>query len=149
MKIVANNRKARHNYIIEQTLEAGIVLKGAEVKSLREGKCSIDESYISLKRGEAFIYNMHISEFTKTSAFKVDPRRERKLLLHKREIKHLTGAVSRKGFTIIPLKVYFNEQGRAKIEIALCRGRKLYDKRRKLKDKAVKRDIKQQLRKRY
>jgi SsrA-binding protein len=140
VKIISTNRKAKYHYHILETYEAGIELKGSEVKSLRNRSCSIDESFVRIEAGEAFIYNMHIPEFEKTSYFKVDPKRTRKLLLHKKEIKRLSGLVTQKGFTIIPLKAYFNQRGLAKVEIALCKGRKYYDKRKKIKEEIMQRE---------
>ena len=128
MKLVANNKKAYHDYFVDEKLEAGLVLHGTEVKSLRMGKCSIKESFIHIDNGEMFIYGMHISPYEKGNIFNKDPLRPRKLLLHKAEIDKMQGKIKEKGFTIIPLQVYF-KSGRAKIEIGLCRGKKLYDKR--------------------
>ena len=127
--IISDNRKARFNYEIEETFEAGIELKGTEVKSLRNGKANIAESYAAEHNGEIWIYNVYIPEYTQGNRFNHEPRRPRKLLLHKREIHKLAGAVQKEGKTIVPLKLYFNEQGRAKLEIALARGKKLHDKR--------------------
>ena len=130
MKLVANNKKAYHDYFIEEKYEAGLVLHGTEVKSLRLGKCSIKESFIRIEKGEMFIYGMHVSPYEKGNIFNKDPLRVRKLLLHKREIMKLLGKMKEKGYTIVPLQVYFSN-GRAKIEIGLARGKKLYDKREK------------------
>ena len=148
MKVVSSNRKARHNYNILETFEAGIVLKGNEVKSLRTKGCSIEESFARVEKGEVFLYNMHIQDFMKSSFFKTDPVRIRKLLLNKREIKKLIGYTSQKGLTLVPLKVYFSDRGIAKVQIALAKGAKLYDKRRKLKEKEEKREIQREF-KRY
>jgi SsrA-binding protein len=145
MKIVATNKKAKYNYQIIEVYEAGIELRGNEVKSLRTKGCSLDESFVRIEKGEAFIYNMHIPEFDKSYYFKHDPKRIRKLLLHKKEIVRLSGLTTQKGFTIIPLKVYFNEKGLVKIEIALAKGRRRYDKRRKLKTEIVQREIQRTL----
>jgi len=147
MKVVSTNRKARHNYNILETFEAGVVLKGDEVKSLRTKGCSIEESFSRIERGEIFIYNMHIKDFMKSSFFKTDPVRVRKLLLNKREIKKLIGYTSQKGLTLIPLKVYFSDSGIAKIQVALAKGAKLYDKRRKLREREEKREIQRELKK--
>jgi SsrA-binding protein len=147
MKIVATNRKAKHNYHIIETYEAGIELRGNEVKSLRMRGCSIEESFARLEAGEVFIYNMHIPEFDKSSYFRAEPKRLRKLLLHKSEIKRLLGATTQRGFTLIPLKVYFNERGIAKIEIALAKGKRYYDKRRKLKEEILQRETQRILKK--
>ena len=127
-RLIANNKKAYHDYFIEDKYEAGIVLAGTEVKSLRQGKCSIKESFIRIEKGEVYIYGMNISPYEKGNIFNKDPLRPRKLLLHNSEIRKLIGASSENGYTIMPLKVYFS-RGRAKIEIGLARGKKLYDKR--------------------
>ena len=128
-KLIADNRKARFNYEIEDTLEAGIELKGTEVKALREGKSIIAESYASFEGGEFWLINSYIPEYLQANRFNHEPRRKRKLLLHKREMARLALAVDKDGKTIVPLKLYFNEKGRAKVEIALARGKKLHDKR--------------------
>ncbi|MBQ8247658.1 MAG: SsrA-binding protein SmpB [Lachnospiraceae bacterium] len=128
MKLIANNKKAYHDYFIEEKYEAGLVLHGTEVKSLRQGKCSIKESFIRIENGEMFIYGMHISPYEKGNIFNKDPLRAKKLLLHKREIMKLLGKIKEKGYTLVPLQVYFTS-GRAKIEIGLAKGKKLYDKR--------------------
>ncbi len=128
MKLIANNKKAYHDYFIEEKYEAGLVLHGTEVKSLRQGKCSIKESFIRIGNGEMFIYGMHISPYEKGNIFNKDPLRAKKLLLHKREIMKLLGKIKEKGYTLVPLQVYFTS-GRAKIEIGLAKGKKLYDKR--------------------
>ncbi|SHL70169.1 SsrA-binding protein SmpB [Roseibium suaedae] len=128
-KIISDNRKARFNFEIEDTLEVGIELKGTEVKSLRNGKANIAESYAAEYQGEIWIYNVYIPEYLQANRFNHEPRRPRKLLLHKREIGKLAGAVQKEGKTIVPLKLYFNEVGRAKIELALAKGKKLHDKR--------------------
>lgn len=120
-------------------------LKGSEVKSLRAKSCSIEESFACLERGEGWLYNMHIPEFEKTGAFKTDPKRKRKLLLHKKEIKRLIGLTTQKGLTIIPLKVYFNDRGIAKIEIALAKGKRLYDKRKKIEEERYRKEMKASL----
>ncbi|MBE5878424.1 MAG: SsrA-binding protein SmpB [Lachnospiraceae bacterium] len=139
MKPVANNKKAYHDYFIEEKYEAGLVLHGTEVKSLRLGKCSIKESFIRIENGEMFIYGMHISPYEKGNIFNKDPLRVRKLLLHKREIMKLLGKIKEKGYTIVPLQVYFSN-GRAKIEIGLARGKKLYDKREDIAKKDQRRE---------
>ena len=128
MKLIANNKKAYHDYFIEEKYEAGLVLHGTEVKSLRQGKCSIKESFIRIENGEMFIYGMHVSPYEKGNIFNKDPLRPKKLLLHKREIMKLLGKIKEKGYTLVPLQVYFTA-GRAKIEIGLAKGKKLYDKR--------------------
>lgn len=128
MKLVANNKKAYHDYFIEEKYECGIALHGTEVKSLRMGKCSIKEAFIRIENGEVFAYSMHISPYEKGNIFNKDPLRVKKLLLHKQEINKLLGKIKEKGYTLVPLQVYFSN-GKAKIEIGLARGKKLYDKR--------------------
>jgi SsrA-binding protein len=125
----AENRRARFNYEIGQTFEAGIQLAGSEVKSLRQGRSNIADAYAGERGGELFLYNAYIPEYLQANRFQHETRRPRKLLLHKREIARLAAAVQREGMTIVPLKIYFNEKGRAKVEIALARGKKLHDKR--------------------
>lgn len=147
MKAVATNRKARRNYQVAETCEAGIELKGNEVKSLRAKGCSLEESFARIEGEQAFLYNMHISEFEKSCSFKPKPKRRRKLLLHKKEIKRLLGITAQRGLTLIPLKVYFNVRGFAKVELGLAKGRKIYDKRRKLKEKAIQKDSQAALKK--
>jgi SsrA-binding protein len=129
LRVVADNRKARFHYQIGETFEAGIALTGTEVKSLRNGKATIAESYAGTRDGEIWLYNANIPEYLQASRFNHAPKRPRKLLLHKRQISRLIGAVEREGMTLVPLKLYFNPKGRAKIEIALARGKKLHDKR--------------------
>jgi len=128
-KIAADNRKARFNYAIGEAFEAGIVLTGTEIKSLRNGKATIAESYADAKDGEIWLVNSNIPEYLQANRNNHTPKRPRKLLLHKRQINKLIGAVEREGMTIVPLKIYFNERGRAKVEIALAKGKKLHDKR--------------------
>ena len=135
-KMIANNKKARHDYFIEETYEAGIVLTGTEIKSARLGKVSIKESYARIEKEEMMIYGMNISPYEQGNRFNVDPLRPRKLLLHKREIRKLIGATKLKGLALVPLTMYINEAGLAKLEIALARGKKNYDKR----DAIAKRD---------
>ena len=135
-KTIANNKKARHDYFIEETYEAGIILTGTEIKSARLGKVSIKESYARIEKEEMMIYGMNISPYEQGNRFNVDPLRPRKLLLHKREIRKLIGATKLKGLTLVPLTMYINEAGLAKLEIALARGKKNYDKR----DAIAKRD---------
>jgi SsrA-binding protein len=125
----AQNRKARHNYFIEDTYEAGIVLTGTEVKSLRGGKSNIAESYATEKGGEVWLVNAYIPEYTQGNRFNHEPRRPRKLLLHKRQVKRMIGAVQREGYTLVPLSVYFNPRGMAKVELGLAIGKKQHDKR--------------------
>ncbi|MBR3166973.1 MAG: SsrA-binding protein SmpB [Lachnospiraceae bacterium] len=139
VKLIANNKKAWHDYFIDQTYEAGISLVGTEVKSLRMGKCSLKESYIKDEHGELVIYGMNISPYEKGNIFNKDPLRPRKLLLHRSEINKLAGAVSQKGFTIVPLKVYL-KGSLVKVEIGLARGKKQYDKREATAKKDMKRE---------
>ncbi len=138
-KLIANNKKAYHDYFIEEKYEAGIALAGTEVKSLRMGKCSIKEAFIHAQNGELFIEHMHISPYEKGNIYNKDPLRPRKLLLHKREIMKLLGQVSQKGYTIMPLQVYFKDS-RVKVEIGLAKGKKLYDKRRDIAEKDQRRE---------
>ena len=128
-RVVAENRKARFNYEIMDTFEAGLVLTGTEVKSLREGKANIAESYATEEGGEIWLINSYLPEYLHANRFNHEPRRRRKLLLNKREVRRLIGAVQREGMSLVPLKIYFNERGRAKLEIALAKGKKLHDKR--------------------
>ena len=139
MKLVANNKKAYHDYFIEEKIECGIALHGTEVKSLRMGKCSIKESFIRVENGEMFIYGMHISPYEKGNIFNKDPLRVRKLLLHKAEINKMLGKTKEKGMSIVPLKVYF-KGSLVKVEIGLAKGKKLYDKRQDIAKKDQKRE---------
>jgi SsrA-binding protein len=134
-RIVADNRKARFNYEIVDTLEAGIALTGTEVKSLRQGKATIGEAYAGPSGNELFLFNAYIPEYLQANRFNHETRRPRRLLLHKRQIDKYLGATQREGFTVIPLKIYFNEKGRAKVELGLGRGKKLHDKRESEKKK--------------
>ena len=138
-KLIANNKKAYHDYFIDETYEAGIALHGTEVKSLRMGKCSIKESFIRIENGEVFVYGMHISPYEKGNIFNKDPLRIKKLLMHKYEINKLAGKIVQKGFTLVPLQVYF-KNGKAKVEIGLARGKKLYDKRQDIAIKDQRRE---------
>lgn len=144
MKLVANNKKAYHDYFIEEKYEAGLVLHGTEVKSLRMGKCSIKEAFIRIEGGEVFIYGMHISPYEKGNIFNKDPLRVKKLLLHKQQIRKLIGNSAEKGYTLVPLQVYFKD-GRAKIEIGLAKGKKLYDKRQDIAKKDQRREAEKEL----
>jgi SsrA-binding protein len=139
-KIVAENRKARFNYFIEETYEAGLALSGTEVKSLRFGEGSIAESYAEVRDGQVWLVNANIPEFSHGNRFNHEPKRPRKLLLHAREIEKFVGAVERKGMTLIPLSVYFNTRGRAKVELALAKGKQTHDKRATIKDRDWQRD---------
>jgi SsrA-binding protein len=144
IKVVATNRKAHHLYYIVDTYEAGIALVGTEVKSLREGKVSFKDSYATVEKGEVLLHNLHISPYEQASRFNHDPTRLRKLLLHKGEIKRLLGKTTERGFTIVPLKVYF--KGRvAKVEMALAIGKRLFDRRKAIKDREVQRELRRAL----
>ena len=141
IKIVAENRKARHDYAIHETYETGIALVGTEVKALRAGKANLKDSYAAVtKSAEVYLYNMHISPYEQGNQFNHEPLRDRKLLLHKAEIKKLIGKTREKGFTLVPVKLYF-AHGKVKVELALATGKKLYDKRRDMADRAAKRDL--------
>jgi len=139
-QIICVNRQARHNYFIDEVFEAGLVLVGSEVKSLRDGKANLVDSYARIHKGEAFLVNSHISAYPGANQFNHEPTRLRKLLLHEREIERLTGKTKERGLTLVALKLYFKD-GRAKVEIGLGRGKKLYDKRETLKRKNAERDI--------
>lgn len=141
---LAENRKARHDYFVEETIEAGIELVGTEVKSIRGGKCNLKECYADVQNGEIFILNMHISPYEQGNIFNVDPLRARKLLLHKEQIGRLAGLVSRDGFTLVPLSLYL-KNGRVKVALGICRGKKNYDKRDSMLEKAHKRDIEREM----
>ena len=140
IKLIANNKKAYHDYFIEETYEAGISLHGTEVKSLRMGKCSIKESFVRIEKGEVFIYGMHVSPYEKGNIFNKDSLRVRKLLLHKVEIRKLEAKVAEKGYTLVPLQVYF-KGSLVKVEVGLARGKKLYDKRQDIAKKDQKREV--------
>lgn len=140
IKLVANNKKAYHDYFIEDKIETGIELFGTEVKSIRMGKCSIKESFVRIEKGEVFIYGMHISPYEKGNIFNKDALRVRKLLLHKAQIRKLAAKISEKGFTLVPLQVYF-KGSLVKVEIGLARGKKLYDKRDTIAKKDQKREV--------
>ena len=146
-KTACENRKARHDYFIHEVFEAGIALTGTEVKSLRAGKANLKDSYACIKKGELFLENMHISPFEQGNIFNHEPLRARKLLMHKNEIMKLLGQTKEKGFTLVPLKIYF-KRGKAKVELALVSGKHNYDKRRDLADKAAKRDMERALKER-
>ena len=144
IKLLATNKKARHDYFIEDTYEAGIALTGTEVKSMRSSRTNIRDAYVLIRGAEAYVQNMHISPYEKGNIFNSDPLRTRKLLLHKREIDKLLGLTTQKGYTLTILSVYL-KRGRVKLEIGLARGKKLYDKRQDMKEKAVKKDIERRL----
>lgn len=145
-KIVSKNKKAFHDYHIDQTFEAGLVLSGPEVKSLRAGKANLRDGYVQLKDGEVFLYNVHISPYSFTTQINLEPLRVRKLLMHRREIRKLIGKLHEKGVALIPLKIYFIANGKAKVELALARGKKLYDKRAALKEKDANREVERNIR---
>lgn len=138
-KLIANNKKAYHDYFIDETYEAGIALHGTEVKSMRMGKCSVKESFIRIENGEIYVYGMHVSPYEKGNIFNKDPLRVKKLLMHKYEINKLAGKVAEKGYTLVPLQVYFKD-GKVKVEVGLARGKKLYDKRQDIAKKDQRRE---------
>ena len=138
-KLIANNKKAYHDYFIEDKYEAGISLAGTEVKSLRMGRCSVKEAFIRIEKGEVYVYNMHIAAYEKGNIFNKDPLRVRKLLLHKREIRKIEGQIAQKGYTVVPLSVYFSGS-LVKVEIGLAKGKKLYDKRQDIAKKDQRRE---------
>ncbi len=145
MKVVTTNSKARRDYEILDKFEAGIELKGTEVKSLRNGSANINDAYCIIRNGEIYIENMHISPYSGGNLFNHDPLRRRKLLMHKREIVRLDSKVDQKGLTIIPLRVYFNDKGKAKVEIALARGKHLYDKREEIAKKEMEKNLRKKM----
>lgn len=147
-KVVCTNKKAYHDYTIEQVLEAGMVLSGPEVKSLRAGKANLKDGYAQVRQGEVFLYNVHISPYVFATHYSPDPLRPRKLLLHRKEISKLIGKVKEQGCTLVPLKVYFNEKGKAKLSLGLARGKKHYDKRESLKKQEADRDMERVMRRR-
>lgn len=138
-KLIANNKKAYHDYFIDETYEAGIALHGTEVKSMRQGKCSIKEAFVRIENGEVFVYGMNVSPYEKGNIFNKDPLRVKKLLMHRYEINKLGSKVAEKGYTLVPLQVYFKE-GKVKVEIGLARGKKLYDKREDIAKKDARRE---------
>ncbi len=144
IKVVATNRKAAHDYVVLETYEAGIELVGTEVKSLREGKCNLKDSYATVKNGEIFLVNMHISPYSHGTAFNHDPTRQRKLLLHRQEIDKLSGKIKERGLTLVPLKVYFR-RGRAKVELGLVKGKHTYDKRKDIAKRDMEREMKREM----
>jgi len=148
VRIIATNKKARHDYFIDETFEAGIELTGTEVKSLRERGAALRDSYATVKRGEVFLHGVHISPYSHGNRANVDPDRVRRLLLHKKEIRYLIGKTKERGYTLVPLKLYFNEGNRAKLELGLARGKKLYDKRATIAERDHKRDVERALRER-
>ncbi|MGQ9465609.1 MAG: SsrA-binding protein SmpB [bacterium] len=142
MKVVSTNRKAGHLYEIINTYEAGIVLKGSEVKSLRQGEVSLSDAYAEIKNGEVFLYNLHITPYRFSTISTPDPKRRRKLLLRKEEIKKLFGIITQKGNLLIPLKIYFNDRGIAKISIGVCRRKRVFDKKEKILKEEAKKELK-------
>lgn len=146
IKLIANNKKAYHDYFVDQTYECGIELAGTEVKSLRLGQCSIKEAWCQIKNGQVYIYGMHINPYEKGNIFNRDALRDRKLLLHRAEINKIAGKMQEPGIALIPLKVYF-KRSLVKVEIGLCRGKKLYDKRDDMKKKAIRRDLEKEFKK--
>jgi SsrA-binding protein len=148
-KIIANNKKARHDYFIEETYEAGMVLTGTEIKSLRQGRVNLKESYAKVDNGELVVFGMHISPYEQGNRFNVDPLRPRKLLLHKQEIRKLIGYTTLKGLTIVPLNIYLNGRGLAKMEIGVARGKKLYDKRDDMAKRDAERHMQQSIKKSF
>ena len=148
-KMVANNKKARHDYFIEEVYEAGIVLTGTEIKSIRAGKVSIKERYAKIEKGEMIVYGMNISPYEQGNRFNTEPLRPKKLLLHKQEIRKLIGYTTLKGLTLVPLNLYINEDGRAKMELAVARGKKNYDKRDDMAKKDAARKIDHAMKQRW
>lgn len=144
-KIIATNRKAHRDYAVLETIECGIELKGSEVKSLREGKINLNDSFARVENNEVILYNTHISPYAQASYLNVEPMRPRKLLLHRGQVSKLMGQVTQRGFTLVPLKAYFNERGFAKIELALCKGKKLYDKREAIKHRETELEMRRAL----
>ncbi|MGD9014962.1 MAG: SsrA-binding protein SmpB [Candidatus Omnitrophota bacterium] len=147
-KIEVRNRKALRDYQVLKVWESGIELKGSEVKSIREARANLNDSFARLEKGEILLYNMHISEYNQASFFNVEPRRVRRLLLHKNQIKKIASEVFQRGLTLVPLRLYFNERGFVKIELALCRGKKLYDRRQDMKRREVDLEIRRAMRNR-
>lgn len=141
MKVICENRKARHEYEVLETIEAGIVLKGTEIKSVYAHKVSLDGSYVQIHDGEAVLINCNIDQYKNANSFNHEPKRNRNLLMHKREIVKFAEKAAMKGFTLIPLTMYFNENNKAKITLAVCRGRQLHDKRQALRDKEMRKDL--------
>ncbi len=148
VKVIVHNKKARHEYYIEETYEAGIELSGTEVKSIRQGKVNFKDSYATINKGEIFIIGMHISPYEQGNIFNKDPERDRKLLLHKYEINKLTGLTQQKGLTLVPLKLYFNH-GKVKVELGVAKGKKLFDKRADIAARDAQRDIDRKIKENY
>lgn len=148
IRVISENRKARHRYSVLESLECGLVLTGSEVKSLRDGKVSLDEAYARVRDGELWLVGCDIPEYKQATIWNHDPRRPRKLLLHRRELKRFANKAHENGLTLVPLRIFFNARGIAKVDVGLCRGRKLHDKREALKKSEVKRDIARAMRRR-
>jgi SsrA-binding protein len=148
MKIVASNKKAYFNYEIVESMEAGIALLGSEVKSVREGRISLKDSFAEVKNGEVFILHMNISPYEQANIFNHDPLREKKLLLHRQEIKRLIGKIREKGYTLIPTKVILNDRGKVKVEISLAKGKRTYEKKRAIKERDLEREVRAELKRR-
>jgi SsrA-binding protein len=142
---VAVNRKARHNYTITDTFEAGVVLTGTEIKSVRSGKANLSDAYARVEKGEAWLLGAHIAPFEQGNRYNHEPRRDRKLLLHRTEIDQLMGRAAAKGLTIVPLRLYINERGRAKVELGMAKGKQLHDRRRDIADRQARRDVEREL----
>jgi SsrA-binding protein len=142
---IALNRKARHNYTITDTFEAGLVLTGTEIKSVRAGNVNLSDAYARIERGEAWLLNSHIAPFEQGNRYNHEPRRDRKLLLHRAEIDQLMGKAAAKGLTVVPLRLYITEKGRAKVELGLARGKQLHDRRRDIADRQSKRDVEREV----
>lgn len=147
MRVIATNKKALFNYELLETYEAGVVLTGSEVKSIREGRVSLKESYAEIRDGEIFLVNCHISPYPAANIFNHEPKRRRKLLMHKREIKRLMGRTSEKGYTLVPTKMYLNDRGKVKVEIALAKGKKAYQKREAIRERDREREMRAELKK--
>jgi SsrA-binding protein len=148
MKVICTNRRVRHDYHILETMEAGIALVGTEVKSLREGQANLKDSYAAINMGELFLHNAHISPYSKGNRANHDPTRKRKLLMHDREIRRLIGRVQEKGFTLVPLRLYFNDAGKVKVEIGLAKGKREIDKRRQIAEREAERDLRREIKER-
>jgi SsrA-binding protein len=144
-KTVAQNRKARHDYTIEESFEAGIALTGTEIKSIREGRVNLQDAYARIEHGEAWLVGAHVAPWSGASRYNHEPRRDRKLLLHRTQIDQLAGKTRAKGLTLVPLTLYFNDRGRAKVEIGLARGKKSYDRRRDIAERDARRDLDREL----
>jgi SsrA-binding protein len=148
MKIVASNKKAYFNYEIIESLEAGIALVGSEVKSIRDGRVSLKDSFAEVKNGEVFLLHMNISPYEQANIFNHDPLREKKLLLHRQEIKRLIGKIREKGYTLVPTKVFLNDKGKVKVEISLAKGKRTYEKKRAIKERDLEREVRAELKRR-